>query len=190
MGMSGVCERDGQETRSSSYNCHQFMCVKPLFFILFFYWAWLIFVKEKNIFPKKTEWYSMISYYTYFLSDYIPLLLKCKFFMTHFHAQAKVAKFSILVKYKSCTPFFSACVPRTRNLHGKKAVSCRFAQTHYNLHQLSEMCIRGFQSFNVNLMEKFNLLMILALVKIKCKQNRKNRCFSLGRTAFFYSNNM
>jgi hypothetical protein len=59
-------------------------------------------------------------------------------------------------------------------------VSCRLAETHYNLNQTSGLRLRGFQSFNVNLMRK--LLFILAAVITNA--SKTGRTGVLG-TAYF-----
>jgi hypothetical protein len=54
----------------------------------------------------------------------------------------------LIGKHETSASFFSASIPRTR-----KVVSCRFTETHYNLLEF-----RGFESFNVNLMEELLLI--------------------------------
>jgi hypothetical protein len=65
----------------------------------------------------------------------------------------------LIGKHESSAPFFSLCATHEKFAHTvRKVVSFRFAETHYNLHQPFGLRPRGFQNFNVNLMEEDYLI--------------------------------
>jgi hypothetical protein len=56
----------------------------------------------------------------------------------------------------------------------RKVVACRSAETHYNLHNPSRIPPRGFQSFNVNLIEEFELIILAVVITNASKSGRKD----------------